>query len=326
MSALYNCDFGWPDGANIAVVFNVSWETWPKILGTATDNQGSRSVVPDAPYGRAMMGIYQHAYAETAGLQRLLDVWDRHEIKTSIYVDGQTVELYPKLAREAYDAGHEFLVQGWDHSYLWELTVAEQAESIDRTVAVCKEVFGIQPAGFSASAGTITPETFDLIAERGFTYACGFRNTDVPFVIKREDGRHLVGMNSYALSDFDALNRTDNSAREVAMMWCDSFDAMYAEGARGYPQMLAYGTHPFLGHGYRTRPLEEMIRHVKGHTDVWITQRGEIAKWMLAEYQDRVLTDFYPEAGASDAWYGLSAGVGGEAARTEALSYRRAEG
>ncbi len=314
--------FVWPDGAHIAIVFNVSWETWPKILGTAENNQRRGEVVePGAKYGRSMMPVYNHAYAETAGMQRLSDVWERNGIKASYYVDGQAVELYPELARKVIADGHEFLVQGWDHSFLWEQTIAEQTESIEATVKVFKDILGIDPKGYSASAGSITPETFDIIAARGFDYCCGFRNCDVPFVIPRKD-RKLVGMNSYDLCDFNAYGHTEQTIRSVLEMWRDNFEVLYEEGQRGYPKMLAYGTHPFLSHGYRTRPLEETIRAIKSRPGVWITTRGEIADYVLENYPDMDISTFYPEAVASDCWYGLGMGVGGAEADAEARRYR----
>lgn len=320
---LYQGKFEWPNGAHIAVVFNISWEIWPQTLATAENNQRRGETVPeDAEYGRWMMPVYEHAYAETAGMQRLLDLWERHDVHTSIYVDGLAIELYPELAKRSFEFGHEFIVQGWDHSFLWEQTVAEQTESIERTRDACQALFGIQPVGFSASAGSMTPETFGIIADRGFKYACGFRNTDVPFIIKLDGDRKLVGMNSYAHCDFNSYGFSDYSPRSVLTQWRDEFDVMYEEGKRGFPQMLAYGTHPFLSHGSRTRPLEEAIEYVKDRPGVWITTREEIAEWVLQEYPDRQLTDFYPEAASSDRWYGLSMGVGGEEARREALRHR----
>ncbi|MBV9606886.1 MAG: polysaccharide deacetylase family protein [Solirubrobacterales bacterium] len=321
---MYECEFHWPEGQHIAVVFNISWETWTQDLGTSRNNQRpGESVPPGAEYDRWMYPVYEHAYAETAGMQRLLDVWRRHEIQTSVYVSGLAVTLFPELARRVHDEGHEFVVQGWDHSFLWEQTVAEQTESIDKTTEALTNLIGQPPVGYSASGGSITPESFDIIAERGFTYACGFRNVDVPFIIKHHSGRDLVGMNSYAISDYDSYGMQDKTARDVLQMWRDSFDALYAEGQRGSPQMLAFGTHPFLAHGFRTRPLEETIEYVQAKDNVWITTRGEIAEYMLREYPDRQISDFFPEAVASDAYYGLSMGVGGEEARREALRHRR---
>jgi allantoinase len=320
---VYAGSFSWPGGAHIAVVFNMSWETWPKTLGTAENNQrSSEKVPPDAKYGRWMMPVYEHAYAETAGMQRLLDVWARHGVRASCYTDGAAVELYPELARRVAAEGHELLVQGWDHSFLWEQSIKEQTDSIDKTIEVIERVVGKRPVGYSASAGSITPETFDIVAERDFTYCCGFRNTDVPFIIPMGD-KKLVGMNSYALTDFMSYGSQELAPRDVMTMWRDFFDAMYEEGQRGFPQMLAFGTHPFLGHGFRTRPMEEVIEYVKSRPGVWMATRDEIAAWMLEEYPDRDLGTFYPEAIASDRRYGLSMGIGGEEARDEARRHRR---
>ena len=324
---MYKGEFHWPDGQDIAVVFNMSWETWRQDLATSRNLQSGNlrageGVPPGAAYDRWMYPVYEHAYAETAGMQRLLDVWKRHEIQTSVYVSGLAITLFPELAQRVHDEGHEFVVQGWDHGFLFEETVAEQTESIERTTEVVAGVIGEQPKGYSASGGSITPETFDIVAERGFTYACGFRNVDVPFIIKLADGNKLVGMNSYAISDYDSYGMQEKTARDVFTMWRDSFDTLYAEGQRGTPQMLALGTHPFLAHGFRTRPLEETIEYVKSKENVWITTRGEIADYMLREYPDQQISDFFPEAAASDAYYGLSMGVGGEEARREALRHR----
>ena len=122
-------DFSWPDGAYVAIVFNMSWESWPKALATANNRQRAGEVVPaDAKYGRNPRIIYEHAYGETAGMQRLLDIWQRHGIPTSCYADGLNIHLYPELARAAASLGTEFLAQGWDHTYLWDQTVQEQIE------------------------------------------------------------------------------------------------------------------------------------------------------------------------------------------------------
>ena len=316
-------DFRWPDGAHVAVVFNMSWESWPKALATANNRQRAGELVPaDAKYGRNPRIVYEHAYGETAGMQRLLDLWRRHKIRTSCYADGLNVHLYPGLAREAAADGHEFLAQGWDHTYLWDQTVEQQIASIERTVATFVEVLGKKPTGFSASGGTITGESVSLLAERGFKYVCGFRNTDVPFII-RVDGRKLVGMNSYAICDYNSYSHNDASPRAVIEMFRDFFDAVYDEGQRGYPKMLAYGTHPFLSHGYRTRPLEDTLRYIQSRPKVWITTRDEIADWVLKNYPEHDLAKFYPEAVNSDKWYGLSLGLGGDEAIAEALSYRK---
>ena len=320
---MYSADFSWPDGAHIAVVFNMSWETWPKYLGTADNNQkAGETVGRHAKYTRNMMYIYQHAYAETSGMQRLLDVWDRHGINASCYVDGLNLLNYPALAREATERGHELLVQGWDHTFLWEQSAQEQRESVRKTVDIYQEVLGKRPTGYTTSGGTLTPESIPIALEHGLNYIAAFRNCDVPFIINH-DGQKIVGQNSYALTDFGAYSGHDQSPRDIITQWRDFFDVLYSEGQRGSPKMLAYGTHPFLAHGHRTAPLEELLRYVKSKPKVWIATRAQITDWMLKKYPEHDLSVFYPEAVSSDKWYGLSLGVGGEEATAEAYRFRK---
>ena len=307
---MYKADFAWPDGAYIAVVFNMSWEIPPT---------HHLAPLPKQKYKRAMRPVYETAFADTGGMQRLLDMWQRHDIKTSVYADGLGVTLFHGVAKEAADAGHEFIVQGWDHGFLYEMTVDEQKKAISDSNDAFEKFLGKRATGFSSAGGHLTAETFDILAEQGFAYSCGLRNAEVPFII-RVGNKKLVGMTSYAVSDTPTAR--GQSPREMVTMWKDYFDALYDEGRRGYPKMLAYGTHPVLAHGHRTRPLEEVIEYVKNKGKVWITTRGEIAEWVLKNYPEHDLAKFYPEAVASDAHYGLGIGLGGEQARKTAFHFR----
>ncbi len=307
---MYKTDFAWPDGAHIAVVFNMSWEIPPT---------HHLAPLPKQKYKRAMRPVYETAFADTGGMQRLLDLWQRHNIKTSVYADGLGVSLFHGVAKEAADAGHEFIVQGWDHGFLYEQTVDEQKKSIVDTNEAFLKVLGKKATGFSSAGGHLTAETFDILAELDFKYSCGLRNAEVPFII-RVGNKKMVGMTSYAVSDTPTARGM--APREVVTMWRDYFDALYDEGRRGYPKMLAYGTHPVLAHGHRTRPLEEVIEYVKSKEKVWITTRGEIADWVLKKYPEHDLAKFYPEAVASDKHYGLGIGLGGEEARKVSFHFR----
>lgn len=318
---MYDCEFKWPGGANIAVVFNMSWETWEDTLGTSASHEKKGSgPKPDAPYARGMRVIYEHAYAETGGMQRIMDVWKRHGLKASCYTDGLTATLYPRLAKRMIAEGHELLVQGWTHHTLTQMTLAQQVSSLDRTIEAFDKVLGYKATGFSSPGGNITNETFALLADRGFKYCCGLRNSDLPFIIP-VNGRKLVGMTSYDISEF--ASHTDNMAvSEIMQRLQDCFDAMYEEGERGYPKMLAYGTHPFCCHASRTRPLERVIEHMKTRPKVWFATRGEIADYMLKTYPNHDLSKFYSEAVNSDTQYGLGIGLGGAAAVDKFARYR----
>jgi hypothetical protein len=63
---MYKGKFEWPNGAYIAVVFNMSWEIPPKSLGTAGDQSHGRGASSTAKYTRVMRPVYETAFAETA--------------------------------------------------------------------------------------------------------------------------------------------------------------------------------------------------------------------------------------------------------------------
>ena len=96
------------------------------VLGNSSQDAWAHQVVMasrvelrlSAKYTRIMRPVYETAFAETGGMQRLLDLWQRYEIRTSTYADGLNVTLFPELSREVAAKGHEFLVQGWDHEFL----------------------------------------------------------------------------------------------------------------------------------------------------------------------------------------------------------------
>lgn len=69
---------------------------------------------------------------------------------------------------------------------------------------------------------------------RDTKYGRGMRNVDVPFIIKIKN-KKLVGMNSYAVTDFEHY-KTGIAPREVIHMWKSFFETPYEEGQRGFPE------------------------------------------------------------------------------------------
>ena len=73
----------WPDGARIALLFCVSWETWPDDLGTNASHQRSnRGKMPEnAIYKKDMGVVMDRQFGDKCGIWRILDMFDRESIK-----------------------------------------------------------------------------------------------------------------------------------------------------------------------------------------------------------------------------------------------------
>jgi peptidoglycan/xylan/chitin deacetylase (PgdA/CDA1 family) len=69
-----------------------------------------------------------------------------------------------------------------------------------------------------------------------------------------------------------------NSGDQFLAYLKDSFDALYAEGAR-IPRMMSVGLHcRLVGRPGRIMALERFLDYALGHDDVWFCRRIDIAR------------------------------------------------
>lgn len=304
--------FVWPGEAPVAFAFCLAWETWPDNLGRPESTQVSKqpSIAPTAPHPLHSPTVFDHAFAETGGVQRVVETWDQYGVRGTVYVNGRTIELYPDLVREVADRGHEISAEAWDHEYFNFMSEVQQRESVQKTVDIFKSVLGVAPPGFVSAGGRYTPQSFDILADAGFDWVAGASNTDTPYVRRRKGKRPFVTMGEYLMSDYLTYSETSWSPRQVCEMAMDELLLLIDEGRRGYPRYAAYGTHAYLARAFRMRPYAEFVERVLELDGVWVTTQHEIATWILSEYPDMTLDKLYPNsAEASDRNYDLWLGV-----------------
>jgi peptidoglycan/xylan/chitin deacetylase (PgdA/CDA1 family) len=304
---LYRVPFRWPDGAFLAVAFDVAWEAFPQDVGTPTSTQhGVRRPFQNASrrplsYDRDMGIVYERAFAERGGIQRLLDVFERQGMKFTALACGEAVDNFPELARAMAEQGHDMSSENWNHEYSVLQSQDEERAEIERTVDAFVRALGAPPSGYTCPGSLSTPGTYEMVAENGYLSVGDFTHTEVPFVMPIGD-RSLVCIPHCIHHDY--LSWTP---RQVFEMWRDDFDALYDEGKRGYPKLLSYGFHPYLFRGFRARVVEEMIAYAKRHSNIWFARRVDIANWVNAEFPTTSVDDFYPESAQSTSIYRLHA-------------------
>ncbi len=275
--------FQWPDGNVLAVCPIVAWETWPDDLGTRESHQVTNLPLlpPNAVYKRDMWVVHEHEYAEMEGIWRLLDLFDRIGMKVTFVISGRSVERFPDIAREIQRRGHEMASENYIHEYSVMYDEAQERDSILKTIAVFERVLGQRPLGYISPGHRATDNTLHIIAEAGYIWNADFQDRDTASIIE-VSGRPIVAMPFGSISDYMTYQMTGRTPREVLALLIDDFDVLYAEGVAGRHKMMAYGFHPFLCHGFRTKPLEEFIRYTQRFAKVWYATRIEIARWCLS--------------------------------------------
>ncbi len=87
--------------------------------------------------------------------RRLLAGLEERQVQATFLLCGYRLELYPELAKQIFDAGHEIGLHGYSHKDMATLSRKELRKEIDDTRALlpenCKAVF-LRPPGGSGTA------------------------------------------------------------------------------------------------------------------------------------------------------------------------------
>jgi peptidoglycan/xylan/chitin deacetylase (PgdA/CDA1 family) len=169
------------------------------------------------------------------------------------------------------------------HGLKWidykDVPIEVERDHLRQAVALHAEITGRAPDGFYL--GRCSMNTLDLVMEHGgFAYSSDSLADDLPYWVAGPAGPHLII--PYALDTNDmrfATVQGFNSGDQFFAYLKDSFDVLYAEGARGAARMLNVGLHCRLaGRPGRLAALERFVGYVLGHDKVWVPRRIEIAR------------------------------------------------
>jgi allantoinase len=281
----------WPDNAKICVTFIIPWEVWPEDFGTSKSQQrssGHHIPPPNARFKVSMSALTERQYGDRVGVWRLLDLFDRKDVKVTFLMNGRKVELFPDATRNIKEKGHELSSEGYVHEYSFMMTRAQEQASIKKTVSAFENVTGEKPTGYLSPGHAYTDNTLDLVTKAGYTWWADPLDYDLPYILKSSSGKKIVVIPYNLPGTHDYLTYAFNvPPRELLQIWRDQFDYLYAEGGRGTPKFMALNLHPFVsGKPYVAKVVEEFIDFIKEQPKVWIAKRIEIAKWWLDQGYD----------------------------------------
>jgi peptidoglycan/xylan/chitin deacetylase (PgdA/CDA1 family) len=277
----------WPNKAKICVTFIVPWEVWPENFATRDSLQRSSHRVPpvDAVFKRNMAAITEREYGDRVGIWRLLDLFERHDLKMTMLMNGKKVEQFPDVCREIKAMGHEFSSESYEHEYSYMFTRDQERESIVKSIAAFERVLGEKPTGYLSPGHSSTDHTLELVAEQKcFIWWADPLNCDVPYTVAA-GGRKVVVVpyNVPGCNDYSTYG-SQRTPRDLLQIMKDHFDYLYWEGQQGSPKYWAVNMHPFVsGVPFRTKIMDEFITYAKGFSDVWFARRLEIANWCLEQ-------------------------------------------
>jgi len=230
----------------------------------------------------SMESIYE--FGSRVGVWRLKKLFDRYKVPVTVFAVGMAVERYPEPVQALHAAGHEICSHGYrwiDYQHVDETT---EREHMHKAIAAIAAATGERPQGWYT--GRTSPNTRALVVEEGgFLYDADDYSDELPFWDTRHGRPQLIIPYTLDANDMRfATAQGFNSGEQFLQYLKDSFDVLYAEGAAS-PKMMSVGLHCRLsGRPGRFAALEQFLRYVRSHDDVWICRRVDIAHHWHAEH------------------------------------------
>jgi len=230
------------------------------------------------------------------GTERLLDVLRRHQVLSSWFIPGHTIETFPDLVKRIADSGHEIGHHGYCHENPASVAPDEEQRILERGIACIRRVTGQTPMGYRSPAADLSPKSVSLLVEFGFLYDSSMMANDfTPYYCRvgdemRTDGPYVFGKEvdlvemplDWSLDDWPYFGlhwpahhvglRTPD---EVAKIWSADFDFLYQRMGEG---VFILTMHPqVIGRGHRILMLEQLIDYMKGHEGVMVKTMNQVA-------------------------------------------------
>ena len=259
-------DLRYPPGTRVAVNFTADF-----------DAMLLRRLMNEPP-----MQLAKGEFGGRVGIWRLLELFDSHRIKATIYVPGRICELYPQAVQAAARAGHEIGDHMWEHHVPKD--PALERDHLTKATAALEKLTGRRPVG------TRSWHTQKLLLEMGYIYNSHGYSYHNPYYFRAAaDEKPLLNLPfHYAIDDAmfysfawlgsgNAAQRITDPDR-VFELWWQAFWQQYRAG--GYLNVVV---HPFVsGRALRIAMLDKLLTRMKSLPGVWFCTCEDIARHCLS--------------------------------------------
>lgn len=103
-------------------------------------------------------------------LERILEIFQKHRVRSTFFVLGETAEVCPEMIEKIYDLGHEIASHSYSHRDLTKIPLTELENSEKENRRLLAKITGEKPKGFRAPLFKISADIVDSIESIGYVY------------------------------------------------------------------------------------------------------------------------------------------------------------
>ena len=227
------------------------------------------------------------------GAPRLLDLHDEHDIPSTWFVPGHTIDSFPEICGEIHDRGYDIQHHGWSHTgpATYDTKEDEKAD-VDRAIESIVDLTGEKPTGYRSPAWDYSANTLEILDEVGIEWDSSKMASDFEphwvygdwSAYDRGEPTDIVELPvSWQRDDWPALTFTWSRPHRMGYVsedslfrrYYDQFDWMHEHVDDG---VFILTMHPqVMGQAHRITRLEEFVQHIEQKDDVEFKEMDTVA-------------------------------------------------
>lgn len=278
----------WPGDARIAVQFVMNYEEGGEnsvLHGDAASEIFLSEIIGAQAFpARHMSMETMYEYGSRVGFWRLHRLFTARGIPLTVFGVAMALERHPEAVAAMREAEWEIASHGWRWIHYQDMDETTERAHMVKAVEIITRMTGAPPLGWYT--GRDSPNTRRLVVEHGgFLYDADSYADELPYWVVVSGKPHLVVPYTLDANDMRfATAQGFNSGEQFFAYLKDSFDVLYAEGAKT-SKMLSVGLHcRLVGRPGRAAALARFLDYVQNHVRVWICRRVDIARHWHAEH------------------------------------------
>ncbi len=160
---------------------------------------------------------------------RILDLFETHEVKSTFFVLGWVAERYPALVKRIVAQGHELASHGYGHQRATMQSPAEFREDISKAKKILEEMSGVQVTGYRAPSYSISKHNLWAQDE---LFAAGYLYSSSVYPVKHD---------LYGIPDAPRFAyRCESGLLEIPVTTVKLFNKNFPAGGGGFFRLYPY--------------------------------------------------------------------------------------
>lgn len=267
----------WSNRAQLVISISMQFET-------GGQPQGAESPFSDSPLPQGVPDLPAESwyrYGAVEGMDRMMDVWKKYDIKVTSHVVGDAAIKYPAIAKRIANEGHEVAAHGMSWKNQWDVSYEDELQFVKNGVDAVEKITGKRAVGYNCNWLRRSPNTLKVLQDLNFLYHIDDLSHDEPFITSVR-GKDFVVM-PYTLRNNDIVNISGSqwSPDQFLAQLKMEFNQLYAEGALRR-RMMSISFHDRIGgQPALMNAMEQFIKYAKTKQGVVFMRKDDIAKMVL---------------------------------------------